>query len=229
MRSFIFLLALVLGQNTLSHAQESPCYGVTAEIGTVQPRLSSAADVKGLTCFSIGGAYYHPFGDRWAVNVEAAYGSSKISGKAYSSLTSFSTQTLDLKTFSVNSNYIYILDEAQRFKVGLGVFADFALPSQSKYASNIYFASSAKAEDKYYLSGVFKTAGNQGLSALLMYNIKNAFQVGLRYKFALASVYDQTSNLTWKQNSLGLNLTYYFGTEPTRKSSNSKEKDKYKY
>ena len=36
MRSFIFLLVLVLWQNTLSHAQESPCYGVTAEIGTVQ-------------------------------------------------------------------------------------------------------------------------------------------------------------------------------------------------
>jgi hypothetical protein len=147
----------------------------------------------------------------------------------------FSNNTWDfsgLKSFKVKSfegSYGVRLGfgEEQHFKIGAGGFYDFFFSRISSLPSKEYIGKSPNIDENYDPFYLY-TKPNYGFLVEGIYNINDAFQIGLRFKKGLANLYKSQLNSTfWKQNQIGIGVMYFIGAGE-RGKINSKKSTKTK-
>jgi hypothetical protein len=214
-------------------AQQSSYFGVRTEVSLIQPHLSQSTNINFPIAIGGGIGWNYPFTSQLEMTIDGivSFYSLNADTRMYGSngLENIGKQSLNVTSIDFTYTILKGFGDEQHFKVGGGLFYGLTLPPSIGTNLNKYWGNAPEANQNYNLESIYRQNGNFGVALEAVYNINDAFQISLRYRFGLANI-NSSDTPSWQQNVLGLNGIYYFGADKRGSSEgNKKGNKKYKW
>lgn len=225
--SYTALFFLSLQFNVLN-AQHAFYFGGRLDATVYQTRLSEPVDIGIPFGVSAGLVLnYYNFQKPWELTLDVTGSLSGVDGKTkpYNNcfFCSGNNGNVPVETsaksilYSLDFNYtfLYSIDTARRFKMGLGIWNNWGSNFQL-FSAHVNYVNSDYIE-KYAAYSVY-TKNNYGISLEGIYKIDRFDQISIRFRFGFANLYtDPNNSLVWKQNGFSIGVIHYWHERKNKK------------
>ncbi len=223
----ISVALVALNKEHLNAQSKKNFWGVNAGINYVQIHTSIDVPLNPVFGTSIGLSLLMVKKNNWEMALDVSVGKFHYEGLSRPSYFDPSTvkATIDPLSGLVNFSIFRSLDAKKHFKLGVGfwmssIINDYKYPPYplhlwgAENVSHAYFN-----VDYLFDSNDIIFLSDLGPSFDAVYCFNSSAQLGFKYHIGLKNLYhDDTAGAMWKQNTLTLNFTYYFGRNETERS-----------